>query len=94
MRRQVILTPILLAVGVALLLAGALLWRQATTDQEEAELQATYERAILLDQGRDDLAASVDTDPDAERAAPIVLLVLGVGATASGLGLARARPRS
>lgn len=88
MRRR--LATILLPLGAVLVVAGIFTWSQATDEADDDRLAARYERAILLDQGADDLAAAVDIDPDAERALPIALLALGgVVIVAGSVALAR-----
>lgn len=77
--------------GAALLIIGALAWRAADDDTEADRIAASFERAILLDQGEADLAA-VDIDPEPERTLPVIVLVLGVvGVVAAVVLVARER---
>lgn len=84
---------IALVLGVALLIAGGLLWKQASDDQEEARVAAGYERAFLLDAGRVDEAALVDINPEADRTAPLVVLVLGASVITAGAYVTATRRR-
>lgn len=75
----------MLAVAAVLGVVALLLWQRASDQQEDDALVASYEQAILLDQGHDDLAATVDTDPDVNRTPALVAAGLAAVAAVAGL---------
>lgn len=80
---------VVLGLAVVLAVAALLLWRGASEDQDADALAAEYERAILLDQGNPELAATVDMDPAADRSQALVVGGLAVVAAVGGVVLLR-----
>lgn len=75
----------MIVAALVLGLAAWVMWQNATDDAESDALAARYEQAILLDQGHDDLAATVDTDPDANRTPALVAVGLAAVVAVAGL---------